>query len=149
MLIGHFDKGQIMNAGAVGASPAVKQKLDENELSRKQKMSIHPQSQSLEEDELDIIAMAVTSELRRDDPDRSYRVVRDRKVVYESGVVKHIDPDDRDPGAIKPEEIVATPAGLDPCALKRLVSSLGIMPNCRIHLSRYIPQKLLSPWISF
>ena len=114
MLIGHYNKGQIMNAGAIGASPAIKKKNQET--------VAQPQSPVLEEDELDVIALAVTSDFRIDNPDQCYRVIRDRKVVYQSGVVKYSDENNHEELNSLPHS--AVPVDIEPCILKNMIRSL-------------------------
>ena len=83
----------------MGAAP-VTIKIQRN---KKPKEVDAPQSPSLcsEEDELDIVALAVTSEFQPADDNFYYRVLRNKKFVYESGVVKYLDDDHGEQGVLR------------------------------------------------
>ena len=120
MLIGHFCKGQLMRAGALSVAPA-DPKHD------KTKKEEHDESHSShrERDDMDMIALAVTSEIKEKNPNFSFSIVRDLKVAYQSGVVKRVfDCEDHDHGAVEATTVDATPGIESPCVLNRLIKNL-------------------------
>ena len=128
MLIGHFNKGQLLSAGAVGAAPAHVPSDPKGRANLGEGLA--------EEDELEVVAQAVASHTFLQDTSTSIRVMKNHKVVMKIGqLTEEIDDkchrDQRDPIYREPEErkVTATPAASlgNDCSLGRLVGKMRTM----------------------